>query len=54
MAPEQHTMDEVTQTYKITSQTDAWALGVIIYELITGNRPFADNNDANLAQKIKF
>ena len=54
MSPEQHTMDEATKTYKITSQTDAWSLGSVLYELIIGRRAFADDNDANLAQKIKF
>ena len=54
MSPEQHTIDEVTQTYNITYQTDAWSLGIIIHELIAGKKPFEDIDDIKLAQKIKF
>ena len=54
MSPEQHTIDAATKTYKITYQTDAWSLGVIIYELIAGKKPFEDIDDTLLAQKIKF
>ncbi|MCP5201300.1 MAG: protein kinase [Gammaproteobacteria bacterium] len=46
MSPEQ-----VTEDY-ITSQTDIFSLGVIMYELLTGKHPFAAESFSRLVQRI--
>lgn len=46
MSPEQ-----VTEDY-ITSQTDIFSLGLIMYELLAGKHPFAAENFSRLVQRI--
>lgn len=46
MSPEQ-----VTEDY-ITSQTDLFSLGIIMYELLTGKHPFSADSFSRLVQRI--
>lgn len=46
MAPEQLRGDAVQP------QTDLWALGVVLYELLTGEHPFGDGPETALSQAI--
>jgi len=46
MAPEQYGSDEFTQ------QIDIWALGVILYELLTGRRPFIGKRFEDLQPQV--
>lgn len=46
MSPEQINEDF------ITSQTDLFSLGIVMYELLTGKHPFAADNFSRLVQKI--
>ncbi len=46
MSPEQ-----VCEEY-LTSQTDIFSLGVVLYELLTGKHPFAADNFSRLVQRI--
>ena len=46
MSPEQISEDQ------LTSQTDLFSLGVIMYELLTGKHPFAAESFSRLVQKI--
>ncbi len=46
MSPEQ-----VNEDF-ITSQTDIFSLGIVMYELLTGKHPFAADNFSRLVQKI--
>lgn len=46
MSPEQ-----VTEDY-LTSQTDLFSLGIIMYELLTGKHPFAAESFSRLVQRI--
>jgi eukaryotic-like serine/threonine-protein kinase len=46
MAPEQVKGEEVSQ------QADVWALGIVLFEMITGQRPFRGDNEASLIYQI--
>lgn len=37
---------------KRNEQTDVWAVGVMLYEILAGNRPFEDDNLINLVSSI--
>ena len=46
MAPEQ------LDGRPVESRSDLWSLGVMIYEMLTGSKPFTGDNDARIAQAI--
>lgn len=48
MAPEQ------VREEKVTNQTDIYALGVLMYELLTGKRPFYGENLSHLVHQILY
>lgn len=48
MAPEQ------VREEKVTNQTDIYALGVLMYELLTGKRPFYGENLSRLVHQILY
>jgi serine/threonine-protein kinase len=50
MAPEQ----AIGRTDEIGPHTDVWALGAILYELLTGRPPFMAESAIDILQKVKF
>jgi serine/threonine-protein kinase len=49
MSPEQ----VLGQRAKITAKTDLWALGVLLYEMLCGHRPFDSEDKSVLSELIK-
>ncbi|MBN2477369.1 MAG: SUMF1/EgtB/PvdO family nonheme iron enzyme [Pirellulales bacterium] len=49
MAPEQVR----GETHRLDGRTDIWGLGVLLYELLTGRRPFQGRNRDELLDEIK-
>lgn len=48
----QHAAPEQIRGAPISTATDVWALGVLLYELIAGERPFRDETRGQLEQAI--
>jgi len=45
-------LDDIKTNIKL--KTDVWSLGIVIYELITLNRPFKDQNEILNAKIPEF
>jgi|GEM_PF-533248 len=50
MSPEQ----AIGDIHQLNEATDVWSLGIVLFEIITGQRPFSDNNTTVLLQKIRL
>ncbi len=48
MSPEQILGD------KLDGRTDIWSLGVVFYQMLTGQKPFADDSKRSVLQKIRL
>jgi serine/threonine protein kinase/tetratricopeptide (TPR) repeat protein len=46
MSPEQ------VRGHAVDARADLWALGVVLYEMVTGRRPFGERHDATVARAI--
>ena len=54
IVPKNYMAPEIWTKIGYNTKSDIWSLGVILYEMCSFNKPFEDENEENLCQKIIY